>query len=87
MVYETEVNMKFYVCTKDNRVAEKLIKKVSKILNKEGVGVDININTLCSSYDFSKSAKMKMKSYAEQNSKNINEDDLCDEYLLNELED
>ncbi len=59
LVYETEVNMRFYVCTKDNKLAEKLIKKVSKVLNKENVGVDITINTRCSSYDFSESMKTK----------------------------
>jgi len=83
LVYETEVNMKFYVCTKDNKTVEKLIKKVSKVLNKENVGVDITINTLCSSYDFSESTKTKLKAYADQSS----EDDFEDEMEERELED
>lgn len=85
IMYESEVNFRFGLISSDIKKVERLIKKVSKVLNKEGVGIDISINTTCEIYDINDLDKEKIKAYSEQNFED--EADLCDEDLLNELED
>lgn len=48
--YTNEVNIRFNVFTTDNKVVDRAVEKVVKLLNKNNIGVDIQINRTFESY-------------------------------------
>lgn len=48
--YTNEVNIRFNVFTTDNKVVDRVLEKVVKLLNKNNIGVDIQINRTFESY-------------------------------------
>ena len=48
--YANEVNIRFNVFTTNNKVVDRAVEKVVKLLNKNNIGVDIQINRTFESY-------------------------------------
>ena len=48
--YTNEVNIRFNVFTTNNKVVDRAVEKVVKLLNKNNIGVDIQINRTFESY-------------------------------------
>lgn len=49
-VYTNEVIIKFNVFTSDNKNVDRAIEKVVKLLNKNNIGVDVDLNRTFESY-------------------------------------
>ena len=80
ITYSNEVNIRFNVYTTNNKIVDKIVEKIAKLLNKADIGTDIHINR---TFEIYPDNSFKLEDIEES----IDEKDLCDEDLLNELED